>query len=322
MSGEALYERYKEALQRGHVASVQGRVMDALTAYAEAARIAPERATPHTSAGNALMRSGRPGEAVDQYDVALGLSPGDLAALRGRAGALQSLDRHHEAADAYDALAEACDSAGKLADAVDAARRGLELAEGRERRRTLRLLVERLRAADLEDPGRLALERALRVLDEDGVGARGPMATGGAAGMAEGESGALGQATGTSAKEPARRAVLDRDLEPDAEPVSLAQAAESALDGNDPAAAVDRLLDLAALHRRTGSPDAALDACYAGLSVIPDHALLHLALVELYDERGWRPLADEKLALLDRLAVLDGDETVIAEVVAVRAERA
>ena len=39
MSGEALYERYKDALKRGHVASLRGRLEEALTAYAEAAAI-------------------------------------------------------------------------------------------------------------------------------------------------------------------------------------------------------------------------------------------------------------------------------------------
>jgi tetratricopeptide (TPR) repeat protein len=322
MSGEALYERYKEALQRGHVASVQGRVMDALTAYAEAAEIAPERATPHTSAGTALMRSGRAGEAIEQYEVALRLAPRDLPALRGRAGALQALDRRHEAADAYDALAEACDAAGKLADAVDAARRGLELAEGRERRRTLRTLVERLRAADLEDPERLALERALRVLDEGQVSPAVAAPADGTAVVAGDEHDATEPVLQAEAAVPVRRAVLDRDLPPDADPVSLAGAARAALDGDDPALAIERLLDVASAYRRAGSPDAALDACYAGLSVVPDHALLHLALVELYDERGWRPLADQKLALLDRLATLDADGGVVAEVARVRATRA
>jgi len=38
---EALYERYKEALRRGHVASLRGRPEAALAAYVEAATIAP-----------------------------------------------------------------------------------------------------------------------------------------------------------------------------------------------------------------------------------------------------------------------------------------
>lgn len=322
MSGEALYERYKAALQRGHVASVQGRIVDALTAYAEAAEIAPERATPHTSAGTALMRSDRAREAVEQYELALRLAPGDVAALRGRAGALEALDRRHEAAAAYDAVADACSSAGKLADAVDAARRGLELAEGRDRRQTLTELVERLRAADPEDRGRIALEQAMRVLDAGDQGERTAIPADRAGEDIHDTVEGTAPEVPEPAQLPARRAVLDRDLPPDADPAGLARAAEAAIDGDDREAAVQRFLDLAAAYRRSGSPDAALDACYAGLSIVPDHAVIHLALVELYDERGWRSLADEKLALLERLVMLDENETVTAEVTEARATRA
>jgi Flp pilus assembly protein TadD len=85
MSGESLYERYKEALKRGHVASIRGRLEEALTAYAEAAAIAPERSTPHTSAGTALLRRKKPADALRHYGVALRLAPHDEAALLGRA---------------------------------------------------------------------------------------------------------------------------------------------------------------------------------------------------------------------------------------------
>ena len=37
---EALYERYKEALRRGHVAAQRGRLDEALDAYGEAGRVA------------------------------------------------------------------------------------------------------------------------------------------------------------------------------------------------------------------------------------------------------------------------------------------
>ena len=43
---DALYERYKEALRRGHVAALRGRDAAALEAYSEAARLAPDRALP------------------------------------------------------------------------------------------------------------------------------------------------------------------------------------------------------------------------------------------------------------------------------------
>jgi tetratricopeptide (TPR) repeat protein len=169
VSSEALYEQYKDALKRGHVASLRGRVDAALLAYAEAARIAPERSTPHTSAGTALLRRKRPGEAILHYEVALSISPRDETALLGRAQSLTALDRRGEAANAFDTLAELQAGSGRLADAVDAARRALELAEGRERRKTLERLIARLRAARPDEPGRLALERALLVLEGPAV---------------------------------------------------------------------------------------------------------------------------------------------------------
>jgi tetratricopeptide (TPR) repeat protein len=169
MTSEALYERYKDALKRGHVASLRGRVDEALLAYAEAASIAPERSTPHSSAGTALLRRKRPADALRHYEVALSIAPRDESALLGRAHALAALDRRGDAADAFDTLAEVQAGTGRLADAVDAARRGLEMAEGRERRRTLERLIARLRANEPDEPGRLALERALQVLEGPAV---------------------------------------------------------------------------------------------------------------------------------------------------------
>lgn len=356
MSGEALYERYKDALRRGHVASLQGRLAEALAAYAEAASIAPERATPHTSAGNALLRRARPQEALDQFLSALRLAPRDEAALLGRAEALVALDRAHEAADAFDTVAEIRATAGRLADAVDAARRGLELAEGRERRRILRALVGRLRAAEPEAPGRAALERALRVLD--GPAVRAASSRGGstaaepaAAEPTEPETAAEAGADGLAAvgseapeieaaetvgaepvaaepraaepepEQPGPRRVLDRELPDGSDAASLALLAEAAIDAGDAGEAVERLLDLAAARQREECREAALDACYLGLSMVPDHVTLHLALAELYDERGWRATATEKLDLLDRMATLDGDMEAIEAVTAARAAR-
>ncbi|MCJ7709484.1 MAG: hypothetical protein MUQ32_01510, partial [Chloroflexi bacterium] len=67
--------------------------------------------------------------------------------------------------------------------------------------------------------------------------------------------------------------------------------------------------------------DAALDACYLALSLDPDDVGLHLALVELYDDRGWGVLAVEKLDLLDRLATLDDDDQAAGRVAAARTAR-
>ncbi len=366
MSGEALYERYKDALKRGHVASLRGRLEESLTAYAEAAAIAPERSTPHTSAGTALMRRKRPADALRHYTAALSLSPRDEAALLGRAQALAALDRRPEAANAFDALAELRATNGKLADAVDAARRGLELAEGRERRRTLEALIERLRATSPGEPGRLALERALQVLDGPAVAEQPAIATPAApepgpatgpgapeavapehaqvepAALDDGVAVAREDAPGepaaaddgvaiatddaatpaTAGTEPVPvRAALDRDLDPGLDVAALARQADDALAAGAMPAGPELLLDLAAAYRREGRIDAALDACYLALSLVPDDIGLHLALVELYDGRGWGALATEKLDLIDRLVALDADAGAAGRVAAARAAR-
>ncbi len=387
MSSEALYEQYKDALKRGHVASLRGRVDEALLAYAEAARIAPERSTPHSSAGNALLRRKRPSEALRHYEVALGMAPRDEAALLGRAQALAALDRRGDAADAFDALAETQAGSGRLADAVDAARRGLEMAEGRERRRTLERLITRLRASEPDEPGRMALERALLVLEEPAVprpkATHRPSAAGSHSHAAPGSTGrqavTLPEATGGAEAAPAEHAEagprvaaaadsIERDLaaalagqddiasqtesegvppetpaeaaaptiaEPEASPAGraprfipagvtvaeLSARAEAANDARAPERALEAMLDLAALHARDGRIEAALDTCYAALSLDPDSVALHLALAELYTQRGWDGLANEKLELLERLARLDGDEGAVAEIAGVRAGR-
>jgi tetratricopeptide (TPR) repeat protein len=334
VSGEALYERYKDALRRGHVASLRGRLEDALAAYAEAASIAPERSTPHTSTGTALLRSKRPADALQHYATALRLSARDDAALLGRAQALAALDRRPEAANAFDTLAESRAAADKLADAVNAARLGLELAEGRDRRRTLERLIDRLRASEPGEPGRIALEQALLVLEGHAMAPVTPGQVGSAGGRAPSTQGTprVGPQDDASeieieppAPEPpmavAYRRALDRDLDPGTDAAALALLAEDALGAEDREQALERLLDLAAAYRRDGHIDGALDACYLALSLGPDDTGLHLALVELYDERGWSALAAEKLDLVAALVDLDGGEGAIGRVAAARSDR-
>jgi tetratricopeptide (TPR) repeat protein len=369
-TSDELYELYKDALKRGHVASLRGQMDEALLCYAEAARIAPERSTPHSSAGTALLRRKRPLDALRHYEVALGMSPRDEAALLGRAQALAALERRGEAADAYDALADLQASVGRLADAVDAARRGLEMAEGRERRRTLERLIAKLRASEPDEPGRLALDLALQVLDGSAVPAQkpvpvddsasaapvhaagtpaapqapvppvaaasapsGPAPAAATRGAASGVTAAApapsaGAATGQAGRAPEASPVLHAfamPAVPEAIPADAVLAdyiarAEAAVIAGVPGPAVDALLDLSALHVRDGRIEAALDACYTALSFDPDSVALHLALAQLYGGRGWTPLADEKLRLLERLARLDGDRVAIAAIAGVRAD--
>ena len=88
---EAVYERYKEALRRGHVASLRGRDDEAIEAYREAASIAPERAVPHVSLGAVLLRTGQPDEARTAFEAALERAEDDEAAIVGRRQALTAL---------------------------------------------------------------------------------------------------------------------------------------------------------------------------------------------------------------------------------------
>jgi hypothetical protein len=118
------------------------------------------------------------------------------------------------------------------------------------------------------------------------------------------------------------RGPLDRDLPADIDLDELSRSVEASLEASGDGGSLDRLLDLASGYRRDGQADAALDTCYVALSIAPDDVGLHLALVELYDERGWASLAGEKLDLLDRLAAFDGAGVEQALVAGARAGRA
>ncbi len=109
--------------------------------------------------------------------------------------------------------------------------------------------------------------------------------------------------------------------EPPPDVLALALEAEEALDLGDLATARDRLLSLAAAHQAAGRFAAAIDACYGALAVAPSDTNLHLALVDLYLARGWRPLAADKLVLLSHLIELDGDGPARERLCAVIASR-
>jgi Tetratricopeptide repeat len=161
----SLYERYKDALRRGHVASLRGRLESAVGAYSEAAQIAPDRALPHAAIGGILVKMNRPAEAIQSYGRALKLAPRDEAALRGQADLLAAAGRRVEAAELLDRLADVLDGSNRLADASDAARRALELAESRQRRRQVEAYATRLKASAGDEAAAAALARVLRVLE-------------------------------------------------------------------------------------------------------------------------------------------------------------
>jgi tetratricopeptide (TPR) repeat protein len=309
---DALYERYKDALRRGHVALFRGRLDAALAAYADAAEIAPERALPHVGLGGVLRRLGRLDEALAAYDVALARAPADEAALDGRAETLIALGRRIEAADVLDRRTEVLDAAGRLADACDAARRALELAESRSRRRVVEVFAARLREAPDDAVASEALERALRMLEP----AVSPLAVSRASGPGSATDApsagpspvpAAAGPEATPPPEPEPKPEPEPEPEPPADPAALTLEAEAALDAGQPAVAAERWAEVAAAHRAGGRLDAALDACYQVLSIAPDDDRTHFLLAEIWLDRGWRTPAVEKVALLGRFADLRGD---------------
>ena len=295
---QALYETYKDALRRGHVAALRGRLDVAIAAYAEAASIAPDRPLPHASVGGIMLRSNRPADAADAFERALAIAPRDEVSLRGMADAFHALGRSFEAADVLDRLADTLDAGGRLADACDAARRALELAESKDRRRHVEALVGRLQVSAGDEAARLSLARALRLLEPVGRD------------EAARPEGAFGE--GAEASPDGLAAEPEPPVEPEPEPepidaIAVGAAAEEALARGDNAVARDGLIAAAGAHRAAGRSVSAIDACYLALAIAPDDVDLHLLLAELYLDRGWRSLATDKLVLLGRLAGLEED---------------
>jgi tetratricopeptide (TPR) repeat protein len=124
---DSLFEQYKAALRRGHLATIGSRLDEARSAYQEAARLVPDRSLPLASLGTVLHRLDRWPEAAEAFERALQLAPDDEATLRARAGARQERDLRSGAAADYERLAFVLDVAGRAADAADAAQRAVEL---------------------------------------------------------------------------------------------------------------------------------------------------------------------------------------------------
>jgi tetratricopeptide (TPR) repeat protein len=256
----------------------------------------------------------RTSDALAAYDAALDRGPTDEGALRGRADLLASSGDRIGAAATLDRLATVLDEAGRLADATDAARRALELAESRGRRDSVRHLAERLRLETPDPAASEALASALRLL-------AGPAVTplGGAADPAH----PLGGGRPVSDDE----ATAAAGSEPEPEPLPpfvpgvATEGVEIAAAAGDAALTLERALAASTGHRLGGWQAAAIDVCYLALGSNPADPALHLALAELYLDRGWRTVATDKLALLARLAELTGDDatrTRICEVASVR----
>jgi tetratricopeptide (TPR) repeat protein len=301
-----IYERYKECLRRGHVAALRGQLEHALEAYTDASLIAPDRALPHASRGTVLLRLGRSAEALEAFSSALQRAPRDEAALLGYADALLALGRRVDAADALDRVAELQVQDGHVPEAGDTARRALDLAESRARRALVERLSETQRSIPADDEAATALSRV--------AGPPEPPAADEAV-----ETPAATQAPGGLDAEPTIASEMPPD-EPDTSGAdtgaALTAEAERLVLAREPGA-TERCLAAAKAHRAAGRVDAAIDACYLGLAVAPGDTSVHLALAELYLERGWQAPAVEKLLLLGRLVDLDGDAELRARVCAI-----
>ena len=292
MSG-SIYEGYKDALRRGHVAALRDRLDLALNAYREAARIAPDRPLPYVGMGGVLARLGRPDEALTAYRTALGRAPDDEGALRGMADLLEAQGRRAEAATALDRLVGVLERADRVADAGDVARRALELAESRHRRRLVETLVTKLRASGSDPSVAEALTRALGVLHLD---------------SAEPEEPAGADATTPdAAAEPPPAPVVKAPRVPPPDPIALSRAYEAAIDAGNLEEARKQAVAASSAHRAAGQFHAAIDACYEALAIAPADPGVHFSLALLYLDRGWRTIAAEKLLLIGRLAQMTGD---------------
>jgi len=87
---DPLSSRYKDALQRGHVAVVKGRPREAISHYEEAGELAPDRPLPFVSMGNIYLQMEQPREALAAFSEALSRAPADLEATHGKAAALEA----------------------------------------------------------------------------------------------------------------------------------------------------------------------------------------------------------------------------------------
>jgi tetratricopeptide (TPR) repeat protein len=322
---DALYERYKDALRRGHVAASRGRQDAALAAYGEAAKLAPDRSLPLVGIGNVLAGIGKHTEAVAAFDAALERVPADEAALRGRADSLVATGDRVRAAETLDRLAAALDANGRTSDALDTARRALELAESRSRRDGVKAMVARVSQSGTGgDPGVVeTLSRALGVLEDRVLGRNRHEA--GAVDLAEPVSEPLeAEKLDATPEEPAEPELLAEPEPPPPspfDPVVATAAVENAAAAGDAIATRELALAAASGLRASGQLHAAIDVCYQALATSPADPGLHLTLAELYLDLGWRTTAADKLVLLARLAELGDDSETRTRLCAVVSAR-
>ena len=158
-----LFEQYKDALRRGHLAARAMQVDEALAAYADAARLAPDRAAPHASSAALLHRAGRESDALAAFERALGIAADDEATLRARAAVFRDLGRLASAAADLERLAVALDADGRRSEAVMAAREAVALTATPARRDLLAQLEAPEDEAAAPRPRPSPVERAAAI---------------------------------------------------------------------------------------------------------------------------------------------------------------
>ena len=265
-----LFEQYKEALRRGHVALLEGELEGALAAYREAADLVPDRPLPYASMGTVLGRMGRRHDAIEAFDRALAIAPDDDATLQARATMVDEM-----AAGAEVPLAGRAAS-GELASAIRPPEPEPEAAAEPEPAGS---------GADIAPEGpEVPPDAAWPAIDLPSLPPPPPAG-------------------------------------PPPDPAVLQAEAEGFLDAGDPEAARDPLLLAMTVHRAAGRIDAAIDACLQLLAIAPGDPRVHLAIANLQLDRGWRPVATEKIELLLRLTSLSGDAQAEADVHLLAADR-
>ena len=314
---QPLFELYKDALRRGHLAVIDGRLDDALVSYREAGDMAPDRALPYASIATVLHRLGRSDEAIAAFDRALELAPDDDATRRARWVALEEMGRVVDTpfqSARPDADTGADVAASSLADAA------LESATLDERLGLMPDAGREDRPAGGEAPG---------VGDEAGGVSDGAAQIGFGPGFetpgpylpfeegSEGEGAEQVSWPAIDLPSPPPPPLVG----PPPDPRLLAQEAEVLADRGDIDGARELLLTVVEAHREAGQPNAALDACLQLLAMAPGDARAHLALAGLQLDQGWRAVATDKIALLLRLTALTGDTQAEADTHALAAER-
>ena len=319
---EPLFEQYRAALRRGHMSALEGKLDESLEAYREAARLVPERTLSFASQGTVLHRLDRWPEAAEAFDIALRLVPDDEPTLRARAKARQERGMLSGAAEDFERLAFVLDVAGRAPEAADAAKVANELESNPARAALAERLTRAATGPVTAEAGPATQAEAAELADLDELEDLPPRP------RIVPETDAEAARHANTADPAESWPALDMPSPPPPPivgppPDTEALMAEAAdlFETGDAAGASEKMLTAAAVHRAAGRLDAALDVCFQLLAISPGDPQVHLAITNLQLDRGWTPLAREKIDLLVRLTSLTGDTQAEADAHGLAAER-